>query len=331
MPDTLRSISGPNVNVRIATAGTPASILADRDQIARAIVGCVLNAREAMPDGGELTVETSGVDPELARQLAGVIGDRPYVGLAISDTGPTGHVGREGQGPSSGGTGLGLALVYSTVQLAGGRIRLESTPGHGSTVRILVPVAPPEDASIAGIAPSDGSAPPGGSALPEEATPRTAPANRISDAIHPPEPKVPGAARDPAGRVDDSGSTIVVVEDEPGVRLLLERVLIRGGQRVLAFPDGSSALDALADPAQTIDLLVTDLVMPGLNGIEVARGLRRDRPALRVILMSGYAVEALRDEGLDETSVDLLAKPFTAAELLERVAASLAAPHSVSD
>src|SRR5439155_25523934 len=89
---------------------------------------------------------------------------------------------------------------------------------------------------------------------------------------------------------------IAVVEDEPGVRTLVEQLLVRGGHRVLAFPDGNVALDALADPGIHIDMLITDLVMPGPSGIEVARRIRRDRPGLPVLLMSGYAADALRAE-----------------------------------
>jgi DNA-binding response OmpR family regulator len=116
---------------------------------------------------------------------------------------------------------------------------------------------------------------------------------------------------------------IVVVEDEPGVRSLVRRILERAGHRVLVFADGATAGDALADPSIEVDLLITDLVMPGPNGIEVARRARRARPELAVLLMSGYASDALRAEGIDEASIELLAKPFTATELLDRVAGQL--------
>jgi DNA-binding response OmpR family regulator len=118
---------------------------------------------------------------------------------------------------------------------------------------------------------------------------------------------------------------IAVVEDEPGVRTLVERLLIRGGHRVLPFPDGATAIDALADPAVPIDMLITDLVMPGPNGIEVARRVRRDRPGLPVLLMSGNAADALRAERINEASLELIAKPFTAIELLDRVGRVLGA------
>ena len=308
MTEAIRGLSGPNVAVQVSPEAESARIHADRDQIARAIVGCVLNARDAMPDGGELAISTSDIEPLAARQLAGALGDRPYVALAVSDSGLTGgfHGGgatvADGTAPVAARTGLGLALVYSTIQLAGGRIRLESLPGRGSTVRILLPVAtdPAESADSGG-------------ALDE----------RPSDDVDMARPE--GAAVVPGdGLGPMEPATVVVVEDEPGVRSLVGRVLERAGHRVLAFADGASAADVLEDTSVPIDLLVTDLVLPGPSGIEVARRARRARPDLAVLLMSGYAADALRAEGIDEATIELLVKPFTATELLERVTARLA-------
>jgi two-component system, cell cycle sensor histidine kinase and response regulator CckA len=337
LDETLRSISGPNVRVRIAALASQATIVADRDHVARAIVGCVLNARDAMPDGGELRVETIDVDPNLARQLTGAVGDRPFVGLAISDTGPTGAFPSDGSVATS-RTGLGLALVYSTVQMAGGRIRLESTPGHGSTVRILLPLAgeaaPPGDV---GDADASGAL---GATEARHAADRPVDlvgSDRSSGAVvddRAEDVGSPGGGEARGSRVHDEGTVgprdvgrplvIAVVEDEPGVRTLVERLLVRGGHRVLVFADGTAALDALGDGQVAIDLLITDLVMPGPNGIEVARRIRRDRPGLPVLLMSGYAADALRAERISEASIELIAKPFTATELIDRVAAVLA-------
>ena len=135
---------------------------------------------------------------------------------------------------------------------------------------------------------------------------------------HRSEPVVRGGT----GRSGPAG--IVVVEDEPGVRSLVERVLERAGHRVLAFADGMDAADTLDDASVRVDLLITDLVMPGPNGIEVARRARRVRPDLSVLLMSGYAADALRAAGVEEGSIELLPKPFSTAELLERVVTRLA-------
>jgi PAS domain S-box-containing protein len=308
MTETIHGIAGPNVRVRIAPDAPDPRIHADRQQIARAIVGCVLNARDAMPDGGDLSVETSEIEPVVARQLAGARGDQPYVALAISDTGPPG-IAEEDEagtmGPAAARTGLGLALVYSTIQLAGGRIRLESLPGRGSTVRILLPLSAAPVDLPAEVPPDESRTAGGGSDPVDVARPE---GRRVA---------VVGAER-PA-----DAAVIVVVEDEPGVRSLVERILGRAGHRVLGFPDGTSAADTLGDPGVRVDLLVTDLVMPGPNGIEVARQARRARPDLPVLVMSGYAADALRAEGVDEGSIELLAKPFSTAELLERVTARL--------
>jgi two-component system cell cycle sensor histidine kinase/response regulator CckA len=194
--------------------------------------------------------------------------------------------------------------------MAGGRIRLESTPGHGSTVRIFLPLDPSAPATPeAVLQPAAVDSARAGAA----GGPRAA-----SEAVGTPE------AEERSVRAPDVGALIAVVEDEPGVRALVERLLLRGGHRVLTFADGTAALDALADGQVAIDLLITDLVMPGPNGIEVARRVRRARPDLPVVLMSGYAADALRAEKIDEASLDLLSKPFSAGELLERVAAVLA-------
>ena len=308
LTDTLGGIAGPNVRVTVRPRARHGRILADRDQIAQAIVGCALNGRAAMPDGGELAIETTDIDPVAARELAGARGDRPYVALAISDTGPTGGLPAEPpETVDATRTGLGLALVYSTVQLAGGRIRLESMPGRGSTVRILLPLAPGAEAFLT----------PGRDIVHADAASESG-----SRSDHVDVAGSDGSGRAGAVAADDA-RVIVVVEDEPGVRSLVERILQRAGHRVLAFPDGAAAADTLADPGVLVDLLVTDLVMPGPNGIEVARRARRDRPSLPVLLMSGYAAGALAAEGISEGTIDLLAKPFSAADLLERVATRL--------
>jgi CheY-like chemotaxis protein len=296
----IRGVVGPHVKVVIAPAADRPVVVADRAQLEQVVMGCAINARDAMPDGGTLRIETSDVSAIEARTLAGTLGDSPQVSLAIADSG-----GRERRGgaPSELSardrtTGLGLALVYSIVQQAGGRIRLESTPGRGSTVRIFLPAADPEPDASGGV-----DRPPA-----------------VADAV--PPNSLPGAGI-AAGNGGGSPARIVVIEDEPGVRHLVELILRRAGHEVRSFPEGTAALDALADPAAAIDLLVTDVVMPGPSGIEVARRLRRDRPELPILLMSGFAADTLDHEGIDEGSVDILAKPFSAGDLTARVQAVL--------
>jgi two-component system cell cycle sensor histidine kinase/response regulator CckA len=118
-------------------------------------------------------------------------------------------------------------------------------------------------------------------------------------------------------------AAIVVVDDEPAVRTLVVRILERAGHRVIAFADGGAAIAGLIDPALDVDVLVTDLVMPGPSGIESARTIRAGRPGLPVVLMSGYPANTLCADGLDSDDIEVLGKPFSAADLLRRVAAAL--------
>jgi CheY-like chemotaxis protein len=172
----------------------------------------------------------------------------------------------------AGGGGLGLATVYATVRQAGGRIRLQSAPGRGTTVRIVLPISarPDEAALLEGASPNLGR---------------------------------------PPGRV-------LLVEDEAAVRELVERILRKAGFEVTAAPDALVALRVAAE-APPFDLLVSDVVMPGMNGIELARELRAIRPDLRVLLISGYTEEAVGRVGPD--GLVLLSKPFAADELLARI------------
>jgi hypothetical protein len=286
---TLRRILGALVEVRVEPLADRPFIRADRSQIEQVIVSCAVNSRDAMPDGGTLTIETSDVSAIAARSMGGVVADARHVLLSVSDTG----VGMEAEirdrafdpffttKEPGGTTGLGLAMVYSAVQVAGGRVRLESSPGRGSTIRIFLPTV---------------------------------------DA-----PSEPGPDDDRATGEEpvDHGSTILVAEDEPAVRAFVERVLRGAGHNVIATPDGTAALDVAAHHQGPIDLFLTDVVMPGPSGIEAARRMRAERPNVRIIYMSGWALEALRREGLDEAEVSMLAKPFSVAELIERVTAVL--------
>jgi two-component system cell cycle sensor histidine kinase/response regulator CckA len=325
---TVRGVAGPLVEVVIVPRAAYAIVVADRTQLGQLIVGCALNARDDMPDGGTLTIETDEVSPLTARALSGVVGDAPFVALTIADTGrsrPTSPWDPRAESSKPiGRAGIGLALVYSSVQQAGGRIRLESTPGgRGSAIRIFLPLASTVmegrgDPSI----PSDEAAPiaPAPDARSWE-MPALDASELDADAPAPEAPVSIGISR--ALR----GTTIAVVEDEPAVRSLVERLLRRANHEVITFSDGAAAIDGLADPTIQVDLLVTDLVMPGQNGFEVARRVRGMRPGLPVLLMSGYAADALQGEGLQEDQVEVLGKPFSAQELIDRVDAVLASGH----
>jgi hypothetical protein len=292
MAPMLRGIVGPSIRVDVNPGASRPFVSADRGQLEQVVVNLAVNARDAMPEGGRLSIETVDVSSVAARSLGGVIEDADHVMLTVADTG----VGMASdvldrafdpffttKEPGA-ATGLGLATAYGAVQRAGGRIRLESTPGHGSTVRIFLPVV-------------------------------AAPAA--------PDVDEPGEKGSPSART----ATILVAEDEPAVRAFVERVLGDAGHRVIAAPDGTAALDLAARHEGPIDLFLTDIVMPGPNGIETARQMVGERPSTRVLYMSGWAAEALEREGLDEDEVALLPKPFSINELLVRVAEVLASDH----
>jgi two-component system cell cycle sensor histidine kinase/response regulator CckA len=281
---TVRQLLGPAIDVRVDALATRSHVLADRAQLEQVIVSCAVNARDAMADGGRLTIQTVDVGEISARALGGILDNAPHLLLSVSDTG----VGMEPDTrdrafdpffttkPAGGTTGLGLALAYAAVRQAGGRIRLESAPGRGSTVRIFLPLV---------------EQPAGSATMADEPTPIRR----------------------------SSGATILVAEDEPAVRMLVERVLEQAGHTILVAPDGIAAIDLAAANPGTIDLLLTDVVMPGPSGIETARRIKESRPDMRVLYMSGWATEALVQEGLREEEIKLLAKPFSVGELLEAV------------
>jgi PAS domain S-box-containing protein len=274
---------GERIEVTLALRASAPWVIVDESQLEQVILNLALNARDAMPDGGSLRMETDDLDAAAA-WAQGVNGGASVV-LTVSDDG----VGISGDvrervfepffttKPAGQGSGLGLATVYSTVRAAGGRIRLSSEPGRGTTFRILLPVAPPPAA------------------------------------IQPP-------AEAPA-TTDTRSARILVVEDEPAVRTLVGRVLERAGFSVVPAADGAEALRAFDADATAVDLVLTDIVMPGMSGIELVRELRLRRPGLRVLLMSGYTEDSV---GHGQGRLELLAKPFTEDQLISGVRASLA-------
>ena len=287
---TIGGVAGPHIGVEVDPRADRSFVLVDRGQLEQVVVNLAVNARDAMPDGGRLTIETADVSGVAAPSLGGVIDESDHVMLSVSDTG-TGmarDVRDRAFDPyfstkEPGGTiGLGLATAYTAIQRAGGRIRLESAPGRGSTVRIFLPVV----------------------AAPDE----------------------PAVVEDPGLPAGSSGpATILVAEDEPAVRAFVERVLRGAGHHVIAAADGIAALDLAARHDGPIDLLLTDIVMPGPSGIETARRVVVDRPDVRVLYMSGWAAEVFEQEGIDETAAALLAKPFSVNDLLARVGEVLSA------
>ncbi|GAA0548501.1 hypothetical protein GCM10010172_32930 [Paractinoplanes ferrugineus] len=263
-----RSI-GSHIELLLRPAADLPPVLCDPGQIEQLLVNLVLNARDAMPGGGELVIDTAR------------LGARVRLRVSDSGAGMEPDVLERAFEPffttkgSGSGTGLGLATVYGIVTQAGGEVSIASTPGAGTTVTVLLPAA------LDTVPPAD-----------------------LSDIA------VPAPGR---------GETLLVVEDEAALREVAGRVLSGAGYHVLVASCGSEALDLARRHDGTIDLLVSDVVMPGMLGKEVAERLLVVRPATRVLYMSGYAQPVLHSQGTLDPGVALLEKPFTAADLLAAV------------
>lgn len=278
--------------IRFVTRVDPGvgSVCADHGQLEQVLLNLVVNARDAMPNGGTLTVGVANqnVAPGFASQHLGLPAGW-YVVLSVADTGVGMDAATQSQifepffttKERGKGTGLGLAMVYGIVRQSNGAILVESTPGRGTRFEVF---------------------------LPRVAATREA-----------------GATEAPHVVAQTRGSgTILVVEDEEALLAVIGRILTDHGYTALTASDGEAAGRIALAHQGPIDLLLTDVVMPGANGPEVAAALRRGRPALRVLYMSGYAADAFGAVGLDSEGVDIFRKPFTAEDLVARVEARLA-------
>jgi signal transduction histidine kinase/CheY-like chemotaxis protein len=279
MVGMIRRLLGEDIEVQTRLAPGLGAVLADPTQMEQVLMNLAVNARDAMPGGGRLLLETSPVELE-----AGSRGIRPgsYVVLTVADTGcgmdqatrarifepffTTKEPGR--------GTGLGLATVYGIVEQSGGHIEVDSAPGQGTTFRLYFPcVAQAVSESPAG------------------------------------EPRLL-----PRGL-----GTVLLVEDEPSVRNLAHRVLARSGYTVLLAGDGQQALELAQSHPGPIDLVLTDVVMPGMSDPELVRRLADLRPGLKILYMSGYPDEDLMGRGLSGERPAVVAKPFSPAALARQV------------
>jgi two-component system cell cycle sensor histidine kinase/response regulator CckA len=280
MSRLLRRMVGEDVPITIHVAPDVGHVLADASHVEQVLMNLAVNARDAMPDGGQLVFALENVDVGAA--TADTLPHGPYVLLTVSDTG----VGMDPETrarlfepffttkPVGKGTGLGLSTVYGIVKQSGGDIRVDSEPGRGTTFRIFLPRVE---------APSD------------------------------PQPDV---APDPLPR---GSETVLLVEDEDPVRRLAVIVLGRLGYRVLEAPDAETAAAIFEAHAGLVDVLVTDVIMPGQSGPRLAERLRVARPDLRVLYVSGYAEEALEAPTGAASSTAFLAKPYTGAMLARKV------------
>jgi len=264
---------------------------ADPGLLEQVIMNIGVNARDAMPTGGRVTIETANIDtvdlaadsPDAA-DLAELLPGR-YVEIRITDTGAgmdaaTAERAFEPFFTTRSGdeaAGLGLSAVRRFVARAGGRAWLKSEPGRGTTVTVLLPAAPGSGSGAAGPA----------AAYPAAAIPRA--------------------------------GTVLVVDDEPAIRDVAHRVLTSAGYRVMTAASGQEALDLLGHPANAVDVLLTDVVMPGLTGQAFADRIQAQYPAIRVLFMSGYERPGGGADGWPELGTPVIGKPFSRAALLARV------------
>jgi signal transduction histidine kinase len=280
----LRRLIREDVELRLVLAPGLRALRADRSQLEQVLVNLAANARDAMPSGGRLTLETSEhlVSPEQAAHGRGLLSGH-YAELAVTDTGEgmSATVREHLFEPffttkgSQKGTGLGLATVHGIVSQGGGAIRVESEPGRGTTFRVYLPTVDE--------APEEGA----------------------------PEPAAPTVrARD---------ARVLVVDDEDMVRASVARVLRRAGFEVLEARDGAEGLEVARATRAPLHLLLTDVVMPRMAGPELASALREVHPGARVLFLSGYAEQGVVKGGELEPGVELLVKPFTPEVLLRRV------------
>jgi PAS domain S-box-containing protein len=278
MQALLARLIGENVTIALGLWPELACVQADRGQVEQIVMNLAVNARDAMPGGGTLTIATASVDlDERHANTHLTVKPGPYVALTVTDTGAgmtpdvqarlfepfftTKEVGK--------GTGLGLASVHGIVARSGGSIDVSSEVGQGSSFTVYLPKVDAGDAVVVA-----------------------------------PPPVCPPPARPLTGK------TVLVVDDAAGLRVLTKRLLERLGYTVLIAADGDEALRVF-EQNPSIDVLLTDVVMPGASGPELTRQLIERRPALKVIYMSGYAEESIAQHGILKAGIAFLHKPFT--------------------
>ena len=297
MEELIRRTVGPGITVGIDGAADLWTVLVDPNQLENALLNLCINARDAMPDGGTLTVSTSNSeagDCEVGNREVGscLEGTEPphevppgqYVSVRVGDTGTgmTKEVAARAfdpfftTKPIGQGTGLGLSMIYGFARQSNGQVRISSEPGHGTVMHLYLPR-------------HHGTVRP--HAVPATTAPRQA----------------------------DAGWTVLLVDDEPTVRMLVMDSLQELGYTALEAADGAAGLDILRQDRR-IDLLITDVGLPGgMNGRQVADAARMVRPGLKVLFITGYAETAVLDDGQLEPGMHILTKPFAMEALGSRI------------
>jgi len=286
----LRRLIGEDIDFSVIHAAEPATVLADPGQVEQVILNLAVNARDAMPQGGKLTIETSNVDLDEEYALGHLpVVPGPYVMLAVSDTGcgmdeetkkhifePFFTTKEKGRG-----TGLGLSTCYGIVKQSQGYIWVYSEPGLGTTFRIYFPRV-------------DGAG--------EAASPKR-----------------------PIGELQGR-ETVLVIEDEEPVRIAVQRVLERFGYRVLVSADAEQAASIVRSHGQAIDVILSDVVVPGSNGPSLVRELTGSPSRAKVVFMSGYTDHAVLRNGALQKGTNFIQKPFAPHALVAKIREALDSP-----
>lgn len=285
----LRRLLGEDIEMKVVLDPSPGSVKADPAQLEQVFMNLCVNARDAMPNGGVLTIETGSalLDSEYTRTRPNMRPGR-YVVFGVSDTGcgMDAETRRQIFDPffttkgKERGTGLGLATVYGIVRQHGGDIIVYSEQGRGSTFKVYLP-------AVQSVSAERDTGP-------------------LEETVH------------------GKGETILVLEDDPNVRQLTVQMVSRLGYSVIEASDAEECF-RLAQSAEPIDLLLTDVIMPGLNGRQVCDRLSKIRHGLRTLFMSGYTEDAIAQHGVLEDGVHLITKPFTATDLGRKIREALTA------
>ena len=289
MEELISRTVGPSVIVETSLADELGFTLVDPGQLENALLNLCINARDAMPDGGRIMIETRNrkIDEQGGRERDIDPGD--YICLSVSDTG-TGMspdvIAKAFEPffttkPIGSGTGLGLSMIYGFARQSGGQVRIHSVPDAGTTVTIYLP----RNACAA---------------EPEKAQSKFFEVQRA-----------------------EGGETILLVDDEASIRMLVTETLIDLGYQVMEAADGPSALKLIA-AGRKIDLLVTDVGLPGMNGRQLADAVRSGRPELKILFITGYAENAVLNHGHLEAGMHVITKPFTMEALASRIGELLA-------
>jgi len=283
MERLLRPLIGETIELTTQLAPNVGHTRADAGQLEQVIMNLMVNAKDAMPSGGKIVIQTSQKDIDPARREHSLIEPGPYVLLTVSDTGA--GMDKETQSrifepffttkEKGKGTGLGLSTVYGIVKQSGGYIFAHSELGRGTTFRIYLPRV-------------------------EDPAEHTGPARSAQVAV-------------------GGSETVLLVEDEESVRHLVRETLASKGYKVIEAENGEAGLQAAEAHEGTIDLLITDVVMPGISGRELAHRVTASRPEIKVLYLSGYTEDAIIHEGVLEPGAAFLQKPFTLQVLSRKV------------